>query len=67
MMLQNDIKCLTCKQESGWNEDYTEDIDTINEDTINTISLKINDKEIINAEPKKGRLVIDKNGIVKKP
>jgi hypothetical protein len=67
MMLQNDIKCLTCKQESDWNEDYTEDIDTINEDTINTISLKINDKEIINAEPKKGRLVIDKNGIVKKP
>jgi phage shock protein PspC (stress-responsive transcriptional regulator) len=67
MMLQNDIKCLTCKKESDWNEDYTEDIDTINEDTINTISLKINDKEIINAEPKKGRLVIDKNGIVKKP
>ena len=67
MMLQNDIKCLTCKQESDWNEDYTEDIDTIDEDTINIISLKINDKEVINAEPKKGRLVIDKNGIVTKP
>lgn len=68
MMQQQDVKCLTCKEKTDWDVNETvidtyEDIDT---DTINTISVKINDKEIINAEPKKGRLVIDKNGIVKK-
>ncbi len=49
------LECLTCGK-------YLE----VKNDTIESISVQINNKEVIKAEPKKGRLVIDKNGTVQK-
>lgn len=49
------LECLTCERELK-----------IDNDTIESISVQINNKEVIKAEPKKGRLVIDKNGTVQK-
>jgi|LakMenE18May11ns_1017448.scaffolds.fasta_scaffold9956613_6 phage shock protein PspC (stress-responsive transcriptional regulator) len=63
-MQENDVKCLTCKINESWDEN--ESVNNEDLDTINNISIKINDKEVLNAEPKNGRLIIDKNGIVKK-
>jgi phage shock protein PspC (stress-responsive transcriptional regulator) len=63
-MQENDVKCLTCKINESWDENQSGNNEDL--DTINNISIKINDKEVLNAEPKNGRLIIDKNGIVKK-
>lgn len=66
---QNDVECLTCKKEANWDIDETviETYEDESSDTINSISVKVNGKEVINAEPKKGRFIYDKNGVVKKP
>jgi phage shock protein PspC (stress-responsive transcriptional regulator) len=60
-MQENDVKCLTCKINESWDENQSG-----NNEDLDNISIKINDKEVLNAEPKNGRLIIDKNGIVKK-
>lgn len=62
---ESTIKCMNCDIE---NNDETDEniISEEDNDTISKISIRINDKEVLVAEPKNGKLVIDKNGVITK-
>ncbi|QLC67617.1 PspC domain-containing protein [Flavobacterium sp. LPB0248] len=63
------VKCLNCPVDEDNDNDYENDYENDNEnntgssnDTIKEVSVKINGKEVLNG--KKGKLTIDKNGVV---
>jgi phage shock protein PspC (stress-responsive transcriptional regulator) len=57
------IKCLNCPaDEDDYND--TEKQDTIENDTVKEVSIKINGEEVLNAKKNKGRLTTDKNGVI---
>ncbi|MEZ0130564.1 hypothetical protein AB9T88_12715, partial [Flavobacterium sp. LBUM151] len=61
------IKCLNCpKDEDEYNdtEDYDSDENTIDNDTVKEVSIKINGKEVLNGKKTKGKLTTDKNGVI---
>jgi len=59
------VKCLNCPADHDSDYDYdTEQVDTIVNDTVNEVSVKINGKEIINGKKTKGKLTTDKNGVI---
>lgn len=61
------IKCLNCPaEESEYDDVYEEDrVDnTIDNDTVNEVSVKINGKEVLNGKKTKGKLTTDQNGVI---
>jgi len=67
------VKCLNCPADENEHNDLeiqTEDVDAIQDtDSINSVSVKINGKEVIqttNGKEKAGSLIINKEGIIVK-
>ncbi|WPO79381.1 PspC domain-containing protein [Flavobacterium sp. KACC 22761] len=60
------IKCLNCPaEENEYNDgDYDSDENTIENDTVKEVSIKVNGKEILNGKKTKGKLTTDKNGVI---
>jgi phage shock protein PspC (stress-responsive transcriptional regulator) len=60
------IKCLNCPAEENDHNDvnHDSDEDTIDNDTINEVSVKINGKEVLNGKKTNGKLTTDKNGVI---
>ncbi|MFB9077204.1 PspC domain-containing protein [Flavobacterium procerum] len=64
------IKCLNCPSDENeyndieYNEEYENEINTTENDTVKELSIKINGKEVINGKKTKGRLTTDKNGVI---
>lgn len=59
------VRCLDCPADDNDNDnDDAEEINTITNDTINEVSVKINGKEVLNGKKTKGKLTTDKNGVV---
>ena len=56
------IKCLNCPADEDDYNDVEED--TIENDTVKEVSIKINGEEVLNAKKGKGRLTTDKNGVI---
>lgn len=57
------IKCLNCPADENEFEDVEEE-NTIDNDTVKEVSIKINGKEVLNSKKSAGRLTTDKNGVV---
>ncbi len=69
------VKCLNCPSNENEHNDIdgdvkTEDVNVVNEnDSIKTVSVKINGKEVIQTttgKEKNGKLIINKDGIIVK-
>jgi hypothetical protein len=59
------VRCLDCPaDDNDDNNNDAEEINTITNDTINEVSVKINGKEVLNGKKTKGKLTTDKNGVV---
>jgi len=59
------VRCLDCPADDNEdNNNDAEEINTITNDTINEVSVKINGKEVLNGKKTKGKLTTDKNGVV---
>jgi len=60
------IKCLNCPAEENeyHDGDYDSDENTIENDTVKEVSIKINGKEVLNGKKTKGKLTTDKNGVI---
>lgn len=56
------IKCLNCPTDENDDNDFEED--TIANDTVKEVSIKINGEEVLNAKKGKGKLTTDKNGVI---
>ncbi|WP_163399018.1 PspC domain-containing protein [Flavobacterium fluviatile] len=56
------IKCLNCPADEDEYNDVEED--TIVNDTVKEVSIKINGEEVLSAKKGKGRLTTDKNGVI---
>jgi hypothetical protein len=63
---ENQVNCLNCPaEENEYNDVKTEDISIEENDTIKTVSVKVNGKEVINTKSgKKGKLTIGSDGII---
>ena len=57
------IKCLNCPADEDEHDDIEEQ-DTITNDTVKEVSIKINGEEVLNAKKGKGKLTTDKNGVI---
>jgi len=57
------IKCLNCPVDENEFEDVEEE-NTIDNDSVKEVSIKINGKEVLNSKKSSGRLTTDKNGVV---
>lgn len=62
----NGLKCLDCPNEGNEIEATVEEVKSTDEnDTVKTVSVKVNGKEILNdTKGKKSKLTIDSNGII---
>ncbi|WP_456314992.1 PspC domain-containing protein [Pseudomonas shirazensis] len=63
------IKCLNCpaNEDENGDVDYDNDdteVNTIENDTVKEVSIKINGKEVLNGKKTKGKLTTDKNGVI---
>ncbi|MBE8727913.1 PspC domain-containing protein [Flavobacterium hungaricum] len=61
------VRCLNCPTNDRQDEedyDTTEEVNTIDNDTVKEVSIKINGKEVLNGKKTKGRLTTDKNGVI---
>ncbi|MBF4492766.1 PspC domain-containing protein [Flavobacterium sp. JLP] len=63
------IKCLNCPadEDDHGDVDYDSDdteVNTIDNDTVKEVSIKINGKEVLNGKKTKGKLTTDKNGVI---
>lgn len=56
------IKCLNCPADEDEDNDFVED--TIANDSVKEVSIKINGEEVLNAKKGKGKLTTDKNGVI---
>jgi VCBS repeat-containing protein len=54
------IKCLNCP---AGEDDGTEE-NSVENDTVNEVSVKINGKEILSGKKTKGKLTTDENGVI---
>ncbi|MEO7976014.1 PspC domain-containing protein [Flavobacterium sp.] len=57
------IKCLNCPADENDFEDVEEE-NSIDNDTVKEVSIKINGKEVLNGKKSSGRLTTDKNGVI---
>jgi phage shock protein PspC (stress-responsive transcriptional regulator) len=57
------IKCLNCPADENEYHDADEE-NTIDNDTVKEVSLKINGKEVLNSKKTNGKLTTDKNGVI---
>lgn len=58
------IKCLNCPSDENEDDYYEEETNSIKNDTVKEVSVKINGEEVLNAKKEKGRLTTDKNGVI---
>jgi len=58
------IKCLNCPADEYDGNDYNEEENVIENDTVKEVSIKINGKEVLNGKKTKGKLTTDKNGVI---
>ena len=58
------IKCLNCPADENEDDYYEEETNSIENDTVKEVSVKINGEEVLNAKKEKGRLTTDKNGVI---
>jgi hypothetical protein len=60
------LRCLDCPNEGNEIEATVEEVKSTDEnDTVKTVSVKVNGKEILNdTKGKKSKLTIDSNGII---
>ncbi|MCP2029529.1 phage shock protein PspC (stress-responsive transcriptional regulator) [Flavobacterium sp. HSC-32F16] len=60
------VKCLDCPVDNtdNDNESDSDEVNTIENDTVKEVSIKINGKEVLNGKKTKGRLTTDKNGVI---
>ncbi|RUT68976.1 PspC domain-containing protein [Flavobacterium cupreum] len=61
------VKCLNCPADENDNNDGDYDNDeenTIDNDTVKEVSIKINGKEVLSGKSTKGKLTTDKNGVI---
>jgi len=60
------VRCLNCPADDNNDNDSddSEEVNTIENDTINEVSVKINGKEVLNGKKTKGKLTTDKNGVI---
>lgn len=65
-MESDKLRCLDCPESENTNDVQTEEINiTETNDTVKSVSVKVNGKEILNdTKGKKSKLIIDKNGII---
>jgi hypothetical protein len=63
---ESKVKCLDCPgDENEYNDVETEDISIEENDTIKTVTVKVNGKEVINTKSgKKGKLTIGSDGVI---
>jgi hypothetical protein len=63
---ESQVKCLDCPaDENEYNDVETEDISIEENDTIKTVTVKVNGKEVINTKSgKKGKLTIGSDGVI---
>lgn len=63
---ENKVKCLDCPaDENEYNDVETEDISIEENDTMKTVTVKVNGKEVINTKSgKKGKLTIGSDGVI---
>ena len=63
---ENKVKCLDCPaEENEYNDVETEDISIEENDTMKTVTVKVNGKEVINTKSgKKGKLTIGSDGVI---
>ncbi|BDU23434.1 MULTISPECIES: PspC domain-containing protein [unclassified Flavobacterium] len=57
------VRCLNCPADDNDDND-SDEVNTIENDTINEVSVKINGKEVLNGKKTKGKLTTDKNGVI---
>jgi len=57
------VRCLNCPADDNDDND-SDEVNTIQNDTINEVSVKINGKEVLNGKKTKGKLTTDKNGVI---
>jgi hypothetical protein len=58
------IKCLDCPADENDYEDVENEENTIDNDTVKEVSIKINGKEVLNGKKTNGKLTTDKNGVI---
>jgi len=60
------IKCFDCPADENDHDDvdYDSEDNTIDNDTVKEVSIKINGKEVLNGKKTKGKLTTDKNGVI---
>ena len=63
---ESKVKCLDCPaDENEYNDVETEDISIEENDTIKTVTVKVNGKEVINTKSgKKGKLTFGRDGVI---
>jgi len=57
------IICLNCPADENENDDAEEE-NSIQNDTVKEVSIKINGKEVLNGKKTNGKLTTDKNGVI---
>jgi phage shock protein PspC (stress-responsive transcriptional regulator) len=58
------IKCLDCPADENDYDDVEDEENTIDNDTVKEVSIKINGKEVLNGKKTNGKLTTDKNGVI---
>ena len=58
------IKCLDCPADENDYDDVEDKENTIDNDTVKEVSIKINGKEVLNGKKTNGKLTTDKNGVI---
>ncbi|TPG37771.1 PspC domain-containing protein [Flavobacterium pectinovorum] len=60
------IKCLNCPADENDHDDmdYNSEDNTMDNDTVKEVSIKINGKEVLNGKKTSGKLTTDKNGVI---
>lgn len=58
------IKCLDCPADENDYDDVEDEVNTIANDTVKEVSIKINGKEVLNGKKTNGKLTTDKNGVI---
>jgi hypothetical protein len=58
------IKCLDCPADENDYDDVEDEENTIDNDTVKELSIKINGKEVLNGKKTNGKLTTDKNGVI---
>jgi phage shock protein PspC (stress-responsive transcriptional regulator) len=62
------IKCLNCpadeNDDNDYENNYENDTNQVDNDTVKEVSIKINGKEVLNSKKSSGKLTTDKDGVI---